>query len=357
MRSIYRQLLHSIRTGENTVIATVVRSMGSTPQKPGSSAIFRKDGLIAGTVGGGLLEGKVQQVAEKALETATSGLHYYSLDTREGEDGAICGGEAAVLIDAGPERSLKVLEKLEHSLSSGKEGYIVTLVGSPPENSSVERYWIGVEDGQEIPVGMDADVWNAVTGVLGAGNDAGFIEIALPEIPESDLQAVFIESFRPYPRLVIVGAGHVGKALAHLGNLLEFEVTVVDDRAEFACRENIPDADQFLVKDFGASMRDLQPGPDSFIVIVTRGHAHDAEALRPLIRSGATYIGMIGSKHKVAVMKNRFLEEGWATPEEWARVHTPIGIDIGSISVQEIALSIAAELVKVRSEMRKSHAD
>jgi len=103
-------------------------------------------------------------------------------------------------------------------------------------------------------------------------------------------------------------------------------------------------------------MMELQSGPDTYIVIVTREHNHDTEALKPCIGSNAAYIGMIGSSHKVGIMKNRFLAEGWTSPEQWSRIHTPIGLSIGSKSVQEIAVSIAAQLVSVRHHNNKKNA-
>ncbi|HER07969.1 MAG TPA: hypothetical protein ENO20_03570, partial [Bacteroides sp.] len=155
--------------------------------------------------------------------------------------------------------------------------------------------------------------------------------------------------------LIIAGAGHVGRALAHLGSLLDFEVTVVDDRKEYASRENIPDADHLVVRDVGQAMRELPIGDDTYVVIVNRSHNHDAEALKSCIGSGAAYVGMIGSRHKVASLRTLFLKEGWATADQWETIHTPIGIDIGSKTVQEIAVSIAAQLVKERN--RKNEAN
>jgi len=153
--------------------------------------------------------------------------------------------------------------------------------------------------------------------------------------------------------LVIVGAGHVGRALAHLGKRLDFEVTVIDDRPEFAHLRRIPEADVLLVDEIRRAVRDFPVSSDTFVVIVTRGHRHDAEALRACIHSPAAYIGMIGSKRKVALMRQEFLKEGWATAAEFDRVHAPIGLDIGSTTVEEIAVSIAAELVLVRSRARQ----
>jgi xanthine dehydrogenase accessory factor len=154
-------------------------------------------------------------------------------------------------------------------------------------------------------------------------------------------------------RLIIAGGGHIGQALAHLASLLEFEVTVVDDRSDFANENHIPDADHLVVKDIGSAMSEMVYGPDTYVVIVTRGHRQDGEALKACIGSDAAYIGMIGSVHKVGVMKKQFINEQWASKEQWASLHTPIGLEIGSQTVQEIAISIAAQLVEVRN--RKKH--
>ncbi len=133
---------------------------------------------------------------------------------------------------------------------------------------------------------------------------------------------------------------------------MDFEVTVIDDRPEFANTENIPDADHIIVDNIEQAMNGLPFDRDSFVVIVTRGHRNDAEALRPCIGSDAGYIGMIGSAKKISLMREKFLEEGWARPEQFDRVYAPIGIDIGSKTVEEIAVSIAAQLVEIRSRMK-----
>jgi xanthine dehydrogenase accessory factor len=151
------------------------------------------------------------------------------------------------------------------------------------------------------------------------------------------------------PRLVIAGAGHVGKAVARLGALLDFSVTVIDDRAEFACAANVPEADEVVVGEIGETVASLEPSSADYFVIVTRGHAKDAEVLRAVVRRDAAYVGMIGSRTKIGLMRREFLEKGWATAGEWDRVHAPIGLDIGSKTVEEIAVSIAAELVRVRA--------
>jgi xanthine dehydrogenase accessory factor len=181
------------------------------------------------------------------------------------------------------------------------------------------------------------------------------VEIDLSTAPEPWDKA-YLEFIKPRPHLVIAGGGHIGKALAHLGSLLAFEVSVVDDRPEFASESHIPDADHFLVKDIGSAMKEIETGPDTYIVIVTRGHTHDGEALKACVGSAAAYIGMIGSSHKIGIMRKQFIEEQWATPEQWDSIYAPIGLDIGSKTVEEIAVSIAAQLVEVRNKQILTHA-
>ena len=165
---------------------------------------------------------------------------------------------------------------------------------------------------------------------------------------------LFLEPIFPLSHLVIAGAGHVGQAVAHLGRFLNFEVTVVDDRPEFANREKLPDADHIIAGDFDRVFHDFPLTPDTYLVIVTRGHQHDAAVLRQCITSDAAYIGMIGSARKIELMRKRFLEEGWATPYQFDNVYAPIGIPIHSQTVEEIAVSIAAQLILVRRQIQNS---
>lgn len=349
MRSIHHKILEQIRSGSGAALATLVRVSGSTPQKPGSSALFGERGLLAGTVGGGLLEGEVQHIAESVIISGASDHFYFNLDSDPEEEGAICGGEAEVLIDANPTDHLAVLEKMQESLSKHKDGYLLTGVGRLQESGrSIRRYWISTSSQQDLPPDMDPAFKRTIIRNLKHAERYGFTEIDLSQVPHQ-VEMAYLEHIKPMPHLIIAGGGHIGKALAHLGSLLEFEVTVADDRPEFVNADHIPDADQLLVKDIGTALGEIKYGPESYVVIVTRGHKHDGEALKSCIGSGAAYIGMIGSLHKVGIMKKQFLEKGWATPEQWSSIHSPIGLDIGSHTVQEIALSIAAQLVEVRN--------
>jgi len=356
MRSIYPSVLEQIHQGSGCVLATVVRTSGSSPQKPGSSALFGEKGLLAGTVGGGLLEGEVQGLAATILSTKSSDLVYFNLDSKPGEEGAICGGEAYVLVDANPARHLQAITAMEKALNQRKSGFLLTVVNKKPDSGrSINRHWIEGNNYEDLNPELDSALKKSIPGHLKQAVRYGFTELTQNSAGEGQTEMAYLEHMKPMPSLVIAGAGHVGRALAHIGALLEFEVTVVDDREEFANPVNIPDAHHLVVEEPGAAMEGLEKGPDTYIVIVTRGHQHDAEALKPCMGSRAAYIGMIGSSHKVAVMKKQFLENHWATPDQWSAVYTPIGMAIGSKTVEEIAISIAAQLVEVRSRKTRAH--
>ena len=358
MRSIYHTILEQIRSGSKIVLATVVRAAGSTPQKPGSSALFGEQGLLAGTVGGGMLEGDVQHIAESVMISGISDHFYFNLDADQGDVGAICGGEAGVLVDADPSAHLASLEEMELSLSRRAEGFLLTVVSQKHDQGrTIRRYWINSARTEDLPGGMDPAFKEVVLAHLKQAVRYGFTEIDLLDIPGHQVKMAFLEHIKPLPQLLIAGGGHIGKALAHLGSLLEFEVSVVDDRPEFASWENIPDADHLVVNEIGEALHELKPGADTFIVIVTRGHTHDGEVLRACIGLDAAFIGMIGSTNKVGIMKKQFLDEGWATPEQWSAIHAPIGLPIGSKTVQEIAISIAAQLVEVRNRKKETHGE
>ncbi|MCK4988911.1 MAG: XdhC family protein, partial [Bacteroidales bacterium] len=156
MRSIYHTILEQIRSGSKTVLATVVNTAGSTPQKPGSSALFGEQGLLAGTVGGGMLEGEVQHIAESVMISGASDHFYFNLDSDQGDEGAICGGEAGVLVDANPSAHLAALEEMELSLSIRAEGFLLTVVSQKHEQGrSIRRYWINSVRTEDLPGGMD----------------------------------------------------------------------------------------------------------------------------------------------------------------------------------------------------------
>jgi len=349
MKNIYIRILHELSVNSRIALATITATSGSTPQKPGSSALFSPGGLISGTIGGGILEEKVFQMAKKSFQSEKSGIYYFNLDHPiSRQDEAICGGEVTVLLDSAIKDHVRVFEQVRNSITDRIPGVLVTRVtktGNDPiqvQRSWITRYENPGNQSEYIP-GLESAVSDLLTNGMPGAYRAFSISDKEKEV------TVCLEPVHPYPRLVIAGAGHIGKALAHLGSLLEFDVLVMDERVEYANPGNIQDADQLVVDDIGEAMMSLKKTPDTYIVIVTPGHKNDADALRSCIGSEAGYIGMIGSKNKIALMRTSFIEKGWCTPDQWQRVFAPVGLDIHSETVQEIAVSIAAQLIKVKN--------
>jgi xanthine dehydrogenase accessory factor len=160
---------------------------------------------------------------------------------------------------------------------------------------------------------------------------------------------VFIEPVFAAPRLVILGAGHVGKALAKLAQFSGFQVTVADDRQQFANRDNIPDAHELVVCEFPDLFTRINVDRGTFLVVATRGHNHDFEAVQAALRTEAGYIGLLGSRRKKGVLINTLKTAGF-TQEDIGRVIIPVGLPIGSVTPEEIAVSIMAQIIQHRRE-------
>jgi xanthine dehydrogenase accessory factor len=158
---------------------------------------------------------------------------------------------------------------------------------------------------------------------------------------------LFVEVQRRPPTLIIAGAGHIAQPLAVLGKLINFEVTVIDDRPQYANAERFPQADRVIAAPFRPTLHDWPVDADTYIVLVTRGHSYDVESLLEVLDSPARYIGMIGSKRRIRAVFDLLEREQGIPREKFERVYAPIGLDIGAESPAEIAVCIIAEIVKV----------
>ncbi len=353
IKSIYSQISLVGAKKENYVLATVTSVYGSTPQKPGSSALFGKSGLIAGTVGGGAVEHNISNIALDAVKNKKSGYIKFNLTNQiDEENGPICGGGMNILVDASPEKHAKIFASLQNSLEKRIPGILLTFAESQnQEEFSIKRHFLTSENKSEAGSLLKTDVLKVASEMLNYPVRSDFREMVIQETKHESRQYVFFETILPPPRLLIAGAGHVGKALSHLGKLLDFEVLVWDDRVEYSNKKNLPDADHTFSGNMKKIFNKAEPDKNTYIVIVTRDHKNDAEVLKTFIGSNAGYIGMMGSKRKIVQLKEQFIENGWATPDEWNKIYTPIGLEIHSKTVQEIAVSIAAQLVQVRNEI------
>lgn len=355
MKNLYAEVVRLLQQGQRGALATVVQTQGSTPQKVGAQAIFLETGEVLGTIGGGCLEAEARRRGFYSLHTGEKQLFELRLNDDFGwDDGLICGGTAWIFLEPLPAEAGPLLEKLL-ALAEQRQPAVLTTVVQAPDPALVGRRVLAQPEGPvegNVPTALRAAIATRTAEVL-AGQEPVWAPLTLPDGTEVGL---YSEPLRPRPELIICGAGHIGAAVCHLGAWLDFEVTVIDDRSDFANAERLPEADHILVADPAEALGQRPLGPESYVVIVTRGHRHDARCLRACIRSNVGYLGMIGSRRKVKLIFDELLEEGLATPEDLARVHAPIGLNIGGTTVEEIAVSIAAELVAVRSghgEQRK----
>ena len=320
----------------------LVETRGSTPQKAGANMLVFADGSQFGTLGGGCVEAEVKRRALRLLDAGERELLTFQLDDNYGwDDGLICGGRMRMLVDpvrAGSDVSYFQMLRDVISAGHGCTEAVVLESTQIPGTIPGDRYLLDSE-GKCIAARASTDF--------------------LPTIAES-LRAVqtrprpYVErgvSFLPYLercRLLIVGGGHVGQKVAQLAAEVNFDVWVIDDREEYCNSDRFPQAQRLIVGPIDAALSGLEIDPHTYCLIVTRGHNHDEEALYHLAETPARYVGMIGSHRKIKLIFEDLLAEG-ISRAALARVHAPLGLEIGSQSVPEIAISILAELIAHRN--------
>ncbi len=341
MRDLYDQIIELSQAGLKCALCTLVSTRGSTPQEAGAKLLVFPDGKTAGTIGGGCVEAEVRRRALQALDSGSPQVMDFVLDHDFGwDDGLICGGRMDVFVDVLDEQSAAIFQELRNRVEAKSPVVLGSFIkgenaGAKFLYAAEENELIGLEGGES-----SEDIRKAARSSRTAN------ETSLLPVAESEDQ-VFLEPHLPKPTLLIAGAGHVGQALAHQGQLLDFEVVVVDDRETFANPNVLPDADKIIVDDIPRGLKEFPVDEDTYIVIVTRGHLHDQDALFSVIDRPAAYKGLIGSRRKIRMIFDEFKRLG--VDEELMRnVYAPIGLDIASVTVPEIALSIAAQLVLVR---------
>jgi len=294
-------MLAAIAAREPFALGIISGVKGSSPQKKGAKALFFADGRIQGTLGGGCLEAEVRERALAALRKGRAARFELVLDHDFGwDDGLICGGKVCGLI--------------------------------LPQAAEAAAVW------GRLALSREPQVW----GVL---DD---FSVALEEeVPGREW--LYHETLLPPCALWIAGAGHVGQAVASFARELDFQVSVFDDRASLLRGEFFAEDVRLRSGYWETLLEETLPGAPVFGLIVTRGHQHDAVALRQWIRRPFAFLGMIGSARKRRLIFSRLVEDGIATQEILEKVACPVGVDIQAVSVPEIAVSIVAQLVQKRA--------
>ena len=312
MNGIFTTLLYEMEKHHDTVLCTIIADSGSTPRGKGAQMLVGETGLLSGTIGGGAVEGGAIALGQTLLRERRSAVHEYKLRHNDGEDiGMVCGGDVTVhlqFIAAGDPVWKELAGSVLHRIARRQQGALVlALDGGAP---------------------------------------------ALQDAPETDSAHIAL----PLPideRAILFGAGHCSLALCPLLTTVGFRVTVVDDRPELVTKERFPTADAVICCDLERVTETVSIGEEDYVVVMTNGHSHDYEVQEQVLRGRLAYIGVIGSRAKTAAVNAKLRAAG--VPEEAiASVHTPIGTAIKAVTPEEIAVSIAGEMIYVRALRREA---
>lgn len=337
MRDVIDDLVAALDEGRPCVACLLVETRGSTPQKAGAAMLVFPDGGQAGTLGGGCVEAEVRRRVLAGLPKPE--IFTFNLDDDYGwDDGLICGGRMTVLAHPLPattsDETKRYFRRYREFIASGE--------------ACLEAITIQEDAGRRFL--FDA------TGNAAFGEVPEQVRVHLPDLTERPKPQVKSGvAYLPTAervRLLIVGGGHVGQAVAELAARVDFDIWVLDDREKYANAGRFPAASRIIVDDIGRGLQTLiaeqQITRSTFGLIVTRGHNHDEEALYHLATTSAGYVGMIGSRRKIRLIFDDLITKG-IPAEVLQRVHAPLGLPIGSQTVPEIAVSIVAELIQCRN--------
>lgn len=309
MLQFYQQLAQTLKQ-TSLVLATITQTKGSVPREIGAKMFISSDGTTFGTIGGGAGEATIINKALEILETGEKQFVEIDLSGRaERETQGICGGTMEVWLElwSGSE-AVTLVNQILKILTSNDSGAIIT------------------------PFDIDKKP---------------YLQTAyIPNFPTLENNA-FIEPLLSPPTLLIIGAGHIAVPLAQIAKIAGFQVIVQDDRLNFATRERFPDALHILAQPIAQIENILNKIPDIYVALVTRGYLQDLDALRLLENSQTKYLGMVGSKKRINTVYQILKNEGYSK-ELLQKINAPIGLDIGALTPEEIAVSICAEIIKVR---------
>ena len=354
MKDVFRETKRLLGEGQKAVLATVVKTKGSTPQKPGAKLLVREDGSGVGTLGGGCVEGDIWFAAKELLKTfGPSQFREYQLnEDLAAEEGLVCGGSMYFMIDPiyEPDEVLGFTKEIDDAYSGKSPVALATLISNPGEN--LLPLGSGTETGRKLFIREDG----STTGSLGSqaiDNDAIsrsrqlMVHGANEYVVTENGTEYFIEGYTSPPKLILVGGGHVSKAISSLADKLGFHVYVTDDRIEFANKERFPESKQTIAMQTEDALKQINITKNSFIVVATRGHRYDSDALASAAKTAASYVGLLGSKRKIILIYEDLVKMG-IPKDRITELRAPIGIEINARTPDEIAISIIAEMLMFR---------
>lgn len=359
MENLWDRAEELLVAGKPFVLATIIRTRGSVPREVGAKMVVPREGQPFGTIGGGCGEGEVlrrayplfdQNLPPRIVEVDLTG----DFDQDEIQ---VCGGLMDVALDLWkPEEHRELANALAEATRARRPTALVTAINPVHSLSAGAKSCLSInQNGATLTpsLPLDPETVRTFTSSVSSGKPELFSISPQGEAVEDsvtrgqDWPRVFVDVQPGLQTLVIVGAGHIAQPLCEIGHMLGFRTVVIDDRWAFASRERFPHATEVRVGSFVETLETLDINEQTFVVVVTRGHVWDEASVRTVLKKKPGYIGMIGSKRRAKATLERLVEQGYG-PEELGRVHTPMGLDIAAETPAEIAVAIAAEIVRAR---------
>ena len=347
MQDVFHEAVNLLERDERLVMATVVRTKGSTPQKPGAKLLVRNDGSGVGTLGGGCVEGDIWYAASQLMRRGGDAQHreYELNEDLAAQDGLVCGGTMFFLIDPvyQPDDYIDYAREIDAAYAGGPSVAQASLIKPPDGGSGVGSKLFMRENGETVGTlgddALDRDALKRASELMAMGRNE--------YVTTENGAEYFIEAYTTPPQLVICGGGHVSRALASHAKPLGFRLFITDDRDEFANPERFPEADIIIAEKPEDALGKLPINPNTFIVVATRGHRFDNVALAAAADTPARYVGLMGSKRKTILIYEDLVRMG-IEEERLRSIRSPIGLDIRARTPEEIAVSIMGEILLFR---------
>ncbi len=361
MENLWERAEELLTAGKPFVLATIIRTRGSVPREVGAKMVVPREGQPFGTIGGGCGEGEVlrrayplfeENLPPRVVEVDLTG----DFDQDEIQ---VCGGLMDVALDLWrPEEHRELAHALADATRARRPTALVTAINSLDSAPAGAKSCLalraeGVVTTPPLPVGEKAI--QTFSASVSAGKPELFTISPQGEVVEDSIARgeewprVFVDVQPGLQTVIICGAGHIAQPLCEITSMMGFRTIVVDDRWAFASRERFPHATEVRVGPFVDVLESLDINEHTFVVVVTRGHVWDEACVKTALKKKPCYLGMIGSKRRAKATLERLVEQGFA-PEALSRIHTPMGLDIAAETPAEIAVAIAAEIVKVRRQ-------
>jgi len=348
MPDIYDTIHGLLKRGEDVVFARVISDQGSAPRGTGASMIIRRSGEIYGTVGGGLVEADTMKNARELFKSKRSATFAFDMtgDLLEGK--MVCGGKVELLLEFIPAatETVHIFETIAENRRNNRKSFLIVPVPDQGHGAEVGQRWLLC--GNDSPAGNEGED----TKVLAKLKDNARA-LAASSLVECEGKRYWADVIVNGGTVYIFGAGHISREVADLALRVGFNVVVLDDRDEYANTQRFASPIEVVVlESFDNCFDGLPVDAGSYLVIVTRGHLCDKVVLDQALKSGAGYIGMIGSARKRDTIYQALMDGG-VSAQQLEQVHCPIGLKIDTETPEEIAVSIVGELIDKRAQMRQ----